>query len=655
MPLPHSTPISLSIHSQVGKANDEQKNKLGWGWKAFTGSMQDVFDIITVQGRAFSALVSGSHRCDAEFVSRQLFAIDIDHNMSVAELLQDEFYLTYGAGYYTTASHTEAENKFRVLFLLEEPITSAEDTKLLIRALMTEYKAADPQCKEATRIFFGVPNCPNKELTGRVLDTEAVKDLIRERVALDKSEKSHNVPGARDAKLSLFLAALESIPAEGRDRETWTRLSWGLMSAGATDAEIAKALHEKSTEETAKLRSGKFKGRPVTLATVKRYLDAQGVALNPIKFDSTGAIQELPDGEKLPKTIEGFEFLLKKLNVTARLNLFKMRSECNLPYSYDNSLISLRSSAQAMGAAWSVSDVRGFLELAAEKNKYNPLIDWLESVSWDGKDRYQDYLESVVSPSPIKEILMRRWAISAIAAVYKEGFHNEGVLVFQGKQAAKKTSWLESICPGFNRTGLSINPSSVDDLVKATTGTWISELGELDHTFRKADIARLKAFLTDKEDIYRLSYGYRNEVYGRKCVFMASVNDKEFLADSENRRFWVIPVDEITLIKEPQQLWAQIKTFYDAGEIWWLEEAERAALYECQREFMIVDPVTEWLSSRVATTGGVPERFNTTDLLYRVGFSPINRQNIVKTAAFLRSIGAVQRHKDKTYQVVIKV
>lgn len=648
MPLQHSTPISFSIHSQIGKATKPQTYALGDGWKPFTGTLQEVFDIITVQGRAFSSLLKGSHRCDTEFLSRQLFAVDIDKGMTVAELLKNDAYLDYGAGYYTTARHTEEANRFRVLFVTEEPITDAEEARLLFRSLLTDWDAADKSCKEASRIFYGVPNCPSKEITDRTMSAEVVRGLLQEQRALESTSTPGRVV-ARDSRLPKILKELEKIPPEGRDRAEWMHLSYSLMNSGATLEETAKALGEKTIRETKKLVSKTVPGRPRTIGTALKYIkDHKRVQI------------DAEVNEEMESSPAEFIEMLEKLQIDIRFNEFSRRVETSTGLPLEILPTRLQLAGKRRDEKWSIASLERWIVSEAHERKYNPLIDWLESVPWDGVDRLDRFYSTVISDTPNKVLLMRKWAISAIAAVYHPEFHNEGTLVLQGGQAAGKSSWLKSLAPGgFSQTGLTLNPEHKDDVIRATTDVWISELGELDGTFRKADVARLKAFLTEEFDRYRSPYGKVDSKVKRRVIFMASVNSKECLVDEENRRFWTIHTEEVRPMTEPQQFWAQIRTIYETGERWWLDKVEREELHLLQQEFMVLCPVKQWLSDKVFLVTGKEkgEKLNASNILVRTNFNngAINKQNLALASKFLRDLGAPYSQDSKSYRVSIRI
>jgi len=123
--------------------------------------------------------LSSDNRKEEYFVSRQLFMVDVDDGMTIQELLNDEFYNTFGAGFYTTARHTDEHHRFRIMFITENPITNSNDVKKITRGLLTMFSAADISCKDASRLYYGVENCPIKESIDRILSIEACNELIR--------------------------------------------------------------------------------------------------------------------------------------------------------------------------------------------------------------------------------------------------------------------------------------------------------------------------------------------------------------------------------------------------------------------------------------------------------------------------------------------
>src|SRR5690606_18813858 len=120
------------------------------------------------------------------------------------------------------------------------------------------------------------------------------------------------------------------------------------------------------------------------------------------------------------------------------------------------------------------------------------------------------------------------------------------------------------------------------DSIKAVISAWCCELGELDGTFRKSDVAALKAFLSQERDEIRLPYAPTASVFRRRTVFVGTVNDATFLADTTgNRRFWPLTVTRVDVgwdDEEVDQLWAEAWGRYLTGEKWWPTPQEEELL-----------------------------------------------------------------------------
>ena len=68
------------------------------------------------------------------------------------------------------------------------------------------------------------------------------------------------------------------------------------------------------------------------------------------------------------------------------------------------------------------SNVDPFLSEVAARNVVNPVREWILSEPWDGIHRIGNVYDSVVEergfPRAFKELLMRKWLVSAAAAAF---------------------------------------------------------------------------------------------------------------------------------------------------------------------------------------------------------------------------------------------
>jgi putative DNA primase/helicase len=233
-----------------------------------------------------------------------------------------------------------------------------------------------------------------------------------------------------------------------------------------------------------------------------------------------------------------------------------------------------------------------------------------------------------------------------VAAVFKEyGFESHGVLVLTGPQGLGKTSWVKRLVPaslGVILVGAVLDPSNKDS-VGTAVGHWLVELGELDGTFRKADIARLKSFITLPTDKLRRPYDRLDSEYQRRTVFFASVNEPKYLVDeSGNRRWWSVSPSFIDYKHDidMQQVWAELLTHFERGEQWWLTQDEDRLLSQLNEEHEAVDPVLEmilrafdWEKDTMRTN-----EMTATEVLLSLGFDKPQKAAATHCSSVLRKL-----------------
>lgn len=350
-------------------------------------------------------------------------------------------------------------------------------------------------------------------------------------------------------------------------------------------------------------------------------------------------------------TIENVADACRRLGVTVRYNVIKKDLEIMIPgaeFTVDNranaSLAWLASACTRFGIPTGpLGDYVGYL---ADMNLFNPVAQWITSRPWDGQSRLQDLYDTIqAEDEELKCVLLRRWLLSAVAAVFQpQGVSAHGVLVLQGDQYLGKTKWFKTLVPadlGVIQDGLMLRPDDRDS-VKQVVSYWLVELGELDATFRKSDIAQLKSFLTRDRDVMRRAYAKMESEYARRTVFFASVNPREFLHDTTgNRRFWTIEAKYIDHSHgvNMQQLWAEVYELFKAKETYYLQPEEMARLNASNEEFAVVDPVQDRLSTKLDWAASM-ERWgwrSATDILVDVGIERPTQSDATRAAAFIRT------------------
>ena len=321
-------------------------------------------------------------------------------------------------------------------------------------------------------------------------------------------------------------------------------------------------------------------------------------------------------------TLANMKELLRRLNITVRYNMITKTDEIIIPnhsFSLDNeanaTLAHIMDWCERVQIPY--SNLQSYLTAIADQNLYNPVATWIESKPWDGVERFHKFCDTIkargeedINVIIQKHAVIQRWMISAVAAAFEpDGVSAHGILVLVGDQNIGKTKWFKSLTPqalGFSADGVTLKVNDKDSVLQTIT-RWLVELGELDGTLNRSDAAQLKAFITKKNDSLRRAYGRRESKYARRTVFFGSVNENKFLKDpTGNRRFWTIDCESIEHSHDfdMQQVWAEVLTFYRAGESWYLTAQELDRLNVNNEVFKVVDPIEEKIVGHLAQYSG---------------------------------------------------
>ncbi|MBS9717557.1 VapE domain-containing protein [Pseudohalocynthiibacter aestuariivivens] len=331
---------------------------------------------------------------------------------------------------------------------------------------------------------------------------------------------------------------------------------------------------------------------------------------------ASGTVALLDHQANLAHMLDGY-------GIKYRYNLITKQMEWahpNIPNHGDNAETGLYSHLLSSAALNSLPDKNLDTHLVAlgDTNAYNPVTDYLSGLPWDGIPRIERIASQLNASNPqVASIAVRRFLIQACAAAdyAKEAkslnenieAHFEYVLVLVGAQGQGKTKGLRKLLPralrAVYRESLVLNTSDKDSLKRALS-CWIGELGELDATFGKSAISHKKAFLSQSEDEIRAPYARKSSRYGRRTVFVGTVNEESFLADETgNRRYLPISVGKLDVEwsdEELDQLWAEAWHLYTTGEQWWPTEEEEQTLKENAEKYRIRTEVEERIERHYA-------------------------------------------------------
>ena len=217
----------------------------------------------------------------------------------------------------------------------------------------------------------------------------------------------------------------------------------------------------------------------------------------------------------------------------------------------------------------------------AREIRIHPVRDWLDTLKWDGSPRIETWTSAYLGaePTPFHHTIGALWLISAVARIYRPGVKADHMLILEGPQGARKSTALK-VLAGEDWFTDELPDLGSKDAALHMQGVWIVEIAELD-AIGRAEVSRIKAFLTRTTDRFRPPYGRYTVEVPRQCVFAGTVNPDTYLRDETgNRRFWPLrcgTIDIAALARDRDQLWAEAVHRFRAGAIWWIDDPDLLA------------------------------------------------------------------------------
>jgi len=246
-----------------------------------------------------------------------------------------------------------------------------------------------------------------------------------------------------------------------------------------------------------------------------------------------------------------------------------------VPWTDNDAIFVKHSFAERQKYDINVMGIQEGALIAANRQRYHPLKDYLNDLVWDGKERAKTWLHDYagVMANEYSESVGLKTLLGAVTRIFEPGCKFDTVLIIEGAQGAGKSRLIEAM--GKQWYGdIHLEPHN-KDTVAAMRNKWIIEISEM--TFiKKAEINPIRSFLSRATDRPRLSHRRNAEDYPRQCIFIGTINPEAvgYLTDTTgNRRFWPVTVPEGFKVKvekmerDIDQIWAEVVYKYKHEDI----------------------------------------------------------------------------------------
>jgi predicted P-loop ATPase len=261
------------------------------------------------------------------------------------------------------------------------------------------------------------------------------------------------------------------------------------------------------------------------------------------------------------------------------------------------------------------------IEAVAHDREFHPVRDYYNQLRWDNNARLDTMLIYYfgVEPDPRERpndesgaknwdnqmayirAAGSRWMIATVARIFKPGCKVDFALILEGDQGKLKSTALRILAePWFTDDVAELGSK---DCAMQLAGRLILEIGELS-SMTRADLDKVKAFMTRTDDRYRPPYGRRLIAQPRQCSFAGTSNRRDYLTDETGGRRWLpvwcSKIDKDALYHDRDQLWAEAVARFRAGEKWHFDTGEFDGVVEEQQEARRLpdaweEPIQEWI------------------------------------------------------------
>ncbi|MBN1184214.1 MAG: PriCT-2 domain-containing protein [Bacteroidales bacterium] len=302
-------------------------------------------------------------------------------------------------------------------------------------------------------------------------------------------------------------------------------------------------------------------------------------------------------------------------------------------------------------------------------DRFDPFKEYFGNLpAWDQKVDYITTLAQFVKTKDRNrfDLHFKKWLVRVVACALNDSFFNkQAFILVHDRQNSGKSTFCRFLCPSALSNYIAENLSIDKDSRILLTRNLLINLDELS-TLSKVEINSLKSLFSKDKINDRLPYDRRNSIIPRRCSFIGSTNQTEFLNDESGSVRWLcFVIDEIDWDYKNQVdidlVYSQAYHLYRNGFEFNLTQEEIRENEEYNKQFQLISSERELVSKFIRPgSREVNDFFMTaTDILMNLTTRTENKiklsaMNIGKAMKFC-GIERVKHSTQKVYGYYVKI
>lgn len=241
-------------------------------------------------------------------------------------------------------------------------------------------------------------------------------------------------------------------------------------------------------------------------------------------------------------------------------------------------------------------------ERACEENRFDPVLDYLDSLQWDGQKRLDRWPVTYLGAedTEFNRTIGHLVLVAAVRRARQPGCKFDQIIVLEGVEGTNKSPAIELMAGKENFSDQTILGLDDRTQMECLKGKWLYEIADLSG-MAKSEVDAVKAFASRTADRARAAYGRYVSEQPRRCILFATTNNDTYLkSQTGNRRFWPVRtgrIDVDALGRDRDQLWAEAAQLEASGASLALPERLWAVARIEQEKRQEQDPWDDLLAS----------------------------------------------------------